>query len=106
MFDSALLFVGFGKPIGITFPRFVDFRQVKVKFPSQRANNLAKLVRRLILQVAFPEEIAALITLNCDYKSISEVNFLSRIFCVKKERLIELKAIYDGKGEVKDGKNN
>ena len=56
--------------------------------------------------VLLPEEIAALITLNCDYKSISEVNFLSRIFCVKKERLIELKAIYDGKGEVKDGKNN
>ena len=53
-----------------------------------------------------PEEIAALITLNCGYKNVSEINVVSRIFCVKKERLLELKAIYDGKEGIKDDKDS
>lgn len=71
------------------------------------ANAVYKKLGGVVIDNPFlPEELGAFIALKCGYKGVSEINVLTRIFGVKKERLLEIQAAFDGEEEIKDDKNN
>ena len=71
------------------------------------ANKTYKTLGISVIEEGFsPEEIAALITLLCEYKGVSEMRAVTRIFGVKKERVLKLKELYDLKCGEKNDKND